>query len=338
MPQRAGSEQPVTVMVTGAAGFVGMNLFVALAEAGHRVVGLDTNPLPPAAVELVRTLPAAPTIELLDVRDQVAVAEVFHRQRPDAVIHAATITAAPERERLHAREIVDVNVGGTQAVLDACTAAGVRRLVYVSSGAVYGDLTFGGEVISEESRVVPTSLYGITKLAGEQLVRRHGQLHDLETVSARLSAAFGPWEYPTGSRDLMSPLLQLALAGRRGDPSRYVADADRNWISVTDAVTVLVGLALGGRASFDCYNVCPPVRFGVERWIRQLRRAYPTAGFESVSDPADATISYDADPRKPRAPVVAEKIEQEVGSPWWSDPDDALNEYLMWLQAHPEWA
>ena len=124
----------------------------------------------------------------------------------------------PDRERTDARVIVDVNVGGTQSILDACDASGVPRLVYVSSGAVYGDLTFvDAEELVETTCVAPTGLYGITKLAGEQLVRRHGELHPLETITTRLSAVFGPWEYQTGVRDFMSPMLQLAAAARRGE-------------------------------------------------------------------------------------------------------------------------
>lgn len=333
----ADCDRPVTVLVTGATGFVGLNLLQVLGDAGHRVVGLANHPPPPAAAQLLRSMEAESIIEEVDVRDYVSVGEVFGRHRPDVVIHAATITAGPARERSGARKIVAVNVGGTQSVLDACSAVGVRRILYVSSGAVYGDVAFGTEVIGEETPASPTGLYGITKLTGEQLVRRHGQLHGLETLVARLSAVFGPWEYPTGYRDFMSPMLQLALAARRGETSRYVPDADRNWISSTDASTALALLALGPAPSHYCYNVCPPVRFGVGRWIEQLRLAYPAAEFVPVTGPADATITYDSDPRRQRAPVQADRLEQELGTHWWTSPDEALDRYLSWFVAQTEW-
>ena len=336
MPSPADSERPVTVLVTGATGFVGLNVLHALAEAGHRIVGLATNPLPPAAELSLRAKTAKLTVENIDVRDHAALAEAWRRHRPEVVIHAATITAGGARERSNAHEIVEVNVGGTQCVLDACSAVGVRRMLYVSSGAVYGDLTFGSEPLDEQTHAAPTGLYGITKLTGEQLVSRHGQLHDVETLAVRLSAVFGRWEYPTGLRDLMSPMLQLALAARRGETSRYVPDADRNWISVSDASTALVRLALGPAPTHDCYNACPPVRFGVGSWIDRLRDAYPSARFDPV-DPADATIGYDGDPRRQRAPVRAERIEQELGADWWTDPDTALDDYIEWFTSQTGW-
>jgi nucleoside-diphosphate-sugar epimerase len=333
------SDPPTVIVVTGATGFVGLNVLHALVDAGHEVTGLDTNDLPPIAA---RSLGAGgrglQTIEHVDIRNAAAVRSVFDRVRPEVVIHAAAITAGPERERTDARRIVDVNVGGTQSVLDACDASGVPRLVYISSGAVYGDLTFvDDEELVETTRVAPTGLYGITKLAGEQLVRRHGELHPLETITTRLSAVFGPWEYDTGVRDFMSPMLQLAAAARRGELSRYVPDAERNWVTAPDAAAAVVALALGPRPGFDCYNVCPAVRFGIAGWIDRLRTAFPDADFEVVADPRDASISYDADPRRRRAPVQAERIQEELGEHWCTETDAALDRYLAWIEQHPGW-
>jgi len=338
MPSPVGSERTTAVVVTGATGFVALNLLDVLVDAGHEVTGLATNPLPPdAAASLGAGGRPVPMIEQVDIRDTTAVQAVFDRVRPEVVIHAAAVTAGPERERADARLIVDVNVAGTQAVLDACAASDVRRLVYVSSGAVYGDLTFATEELFETTRVTPTGLYGITKLAGEQLVRRHGELHRLETITARLSAVFGRWEYRSGVRDFMSPMLQLATAARRGDISRFVPDAERNWVSAPDAAAAVVALAVGPPPAFDCYNVCPPVRFDVARWIDRLRGAHPDSRFETVADPGDASISYDADPRRPRARVNADRIRHELGDRWWTETDAALDRYLAWLQEHPGW-
>ena len=339
MRSRVGSDRPTVVAVTGATGFVGLNVLHALVDAGHEVTGLATNALPPiAARSLGAGMRRLPTIERVDIRDATAVQSVFDSVRPEVVIHAAAITAGPDRERTDARLIVDVNVGGTQSVLDACDASGVGRLVYISSGAVYGDLTFAdGEGVAETTRVAPTGLYGITKLAGEQLVRRHGELHPLETIITRLSAVFGPWEYQTGVRDFMSPMLQLAAAARRGELSRYVPDAERNWVSAPDVAAAVVALSLGPRPAFDCYNLCPAVRFGIARWIERLRTAFPAADFEAVADPRDASISYDSDPRQRRAPVRAERIREELGENWWTGTDAALDRYLEWLDQHPDW-
>ena len=328
------SETEPAVLVTGATGFVGINLLHALSHAGLRSIGMATNPLPQTALNSIAEIGQVPIVELVDVRDSTAVSELFLEYRPMVVIHAAAITSGVERERTSARAIVDVNVGGTQSVLDACTASEVHRMLYLSSGAVYGEAAFGAEQLSETTAVVPAGLYGATKLAGEFLVKRHGQLHGLATVTARLSGVFGPWEHPTGVRDLMSPILQLHMAARRRESSRYVVDAGRNWVYAPEAAAAIVGLALKREPRYDCYNVCPPSLGTCEPWVERLRKTYPDTTFVAVLSPKDATVAYDADPRRERALVEADRIQQELGNDLWSTHEDSLDHYLAWLETH----
>ena len=326
------SETEPAVLVTGATGFVGINLLHALSHTGLRAIGMAINPLPQAALNSIAEIGPVPIIELVDVRDSAAVSELFLEYQPVVVIHAAAITSGVERERTSAREIVDVNVGGTQSVLDACTASGVQRMLYLSSGAVYGEAAFGTEKLSETTAAVPAGLYGATKLAGEFLVKRHGQLHGLTTVATRLSAAFGPWEHPTGVRDLMSPILQLNMAGCRSESSRYVVDAGRNWVYAPEAAAAIIGLALKREPRYDCYNICPQSLGTCEPWIERLRKTYPETTFVAAPSPKDATVAYDADPRRKRALVEADRIQQELGTGLWSTHEDSLDHYLHWLK------
>jgi nucleoside-diphosphate-sugar epimerase len=276
-------------------------------------------------------------VERVDIRDAAAVDEVVADYRPDVVIHAAAVTAGIDRERSDARTVVDVNVGGTQSVLDACRKNGVGRIVHVSSGAVYGAATFGSETLDETTLVEPSGLYGITKLAAEQLARRHAVLHDADVVIARLSAVFGPWEYPTGVRDFMSPMLQLVRAGLNGETSRYVEDAPRNWVYAPDAARAIAGLALAPVPRFGCYNVCPETRGSVAELIDRLAESTPDAEFIAVDRPEDATLSYDADPLLERARVSAGRIREELGDELWSAHDQAFSSYLEWVESHRRW-
>ncbi len=331
------SEQGKTVMVTGATGFIGLNLLHALMTSGHNVVGLANGLLPELAAHSISRFGAMPVVEQIDVRDGAAVDVVVARHRPDVVIHAAAVTAGFDRERSQARTIVDVNVGGTQSVLDACVRSDVGRIVYVSSGAVYGAATFGTEILDEATAVEPIGLYGITKRAAEQLARRHAELHDVEVVIGRLSAVFGPWEYSTGVRDFMSPMLQLVRGGVDGQICKYVNDAPRNWVYGPEAAQALMGLALGPAPRFDCYNVCPEARGSVTQLIDRLRTFAPRAEFLAVDRPEDATVSYDADPRLERAEVSGDRIRMELGGDLWSANEDAFDAYLSWIESNPGW-
>ncbi len=345
---------PLTVLITGASGFIGLNLLEALGPLPHRVVGLADRLVPDEAGPIPARVGPAATLEIADVRDADAVAAVLRRHRPDLVIHTAAVTAGPERERAEARTVIDVNIGGTQSVLDACSATGVGRLVQVSSGAVYGPATFGPDPLDETTPVAPTTYYGITKLAAEQLARRHGELHDLEVVVARLSAVFGPWEYPTGVRDFMSPMLQMIRAARDGSPIRLVDDRPRNWVYAPDAARALVTLAFKPELGHDCYNICPETTTTARRFLGRLVAAYADDGTHLdhtlVDDPARATIGFDADPRRERAPVSGRRLMDELGDeatagwlgsggilrPLWTAPDDAFDDYIAWARDRPD--
>lgn len=327
----------VLIAVTGAAGFVGINLLHDLARRGERTIGFDLRPPPSAARSSFESFSTPPSFETLDVCDPSAVEHAFAMHRPDVVVHAAAITASESRERTRAAAVVAVNLTGTQSVLDACARAGVRRIVYVSSGAIYGRATFGTDALDENTVVEPSSLYGITKQAGEQLVRRHHELHGTETVIGRLSALFGPWEPQTAVRDFMSPFRQVAMAASRGEEIRYLADAPRNWISATDAAHALVELATRERLAHDCFNVCPTERFALDRCVDIVRQRFPSVVATVVNDADQATLDYDADPRLRRAVVVADRLIEVLGDAWWTPPDVSIDALLSWLDQTPDW-
>ena len=325
------------IAVTGATGFVGVNLLHELARRGRQAVGFDLGQPHPDARASLMAMPTPPHFEVLDVCDAAAVGHAFSRHRPEIVVHAAAITASEQRARSQGTRIVAVNVVGTQSVLDACARAGVRRVVYVSSGAVYGRATFANTPLDETVTTEPSSLYGLTKQTGEHLVRHHRGLHGTETVIARLSALFGMWEQQTSVRDVMSPFRQAAMAASRGEPIRYLPDEPRNWTSASDAALAVVELATRERLAHDCFNVCPTERFGLDRCIEAIRRRRPSVDAARVNDPDRATLTYDADPRQPRAIVLAERLIGELGERWWTPPDISLDAYLTWLDQMPGW-
>jgi len=326
-----------SVLVTGATGFIGLNLLHVLAPLPRQVVGFSNTPLPELARRSLLNVGPLPTIEQVDVRDEAAVNDVFDRHQPSLVFHAAAVTAGLERERSQARTIVDVNIGGTQSVLDACSAHKVGRLVHVSSGAVYGPATFGTELLTETTTVEPAGLYGITKYAAEQLVRRHRELNGLDVVTARLSAAFGPWEYASGARDFLSPMLQLTQAATNGESIRLVPDQARNWMYAPDAAKVLVALANTPSPAHDCYNVCPEVTTTVSRFAERLGALLPDLDLALVDDPDQATISFDADPCLARAPVSGRRILDECAEIPWTETDAGFDHYISWARDNPSW-
>jgi UDP-glucuronate 4-epimerase len=225
-----------TVVVTGAAGFVGSHVAEALLAAGRRVLGVDSfDPFYDRAVK-ERTLAALRgvpgfTFRELDVRDPGLPAALAGA---DAVVHlAARPGVRPSLRR--AALFRDVNEGGTRAVLDACVAAGVRRVVFTSSASVYGR-GVAAPFREDGPLGAPASPYAATKRAGEGMVEAYGRAGHGRAVVTRLFSVYGP---------RLRPDLALHVVARRlaaGKPVRVFGngDARRDYTHVADAARGMV--------------------------------------------------------------------------------------------------
>jgi UDP-glucose 4-epimerase len=181
-----------TLLVTGAAGYIGSHTAVALLEAGHDVVSLDNySNSSPRALERVRRIAGRP-LEAVegDVRDPQLLAELFSRHPFDGVIHFAALKAVGESVA-KPLEYYANNVGGTIALLQAMQAARVRRLVFSSSATVYG--APDALPIAEDAPIRTTNPYGATKAMVEQILR------DLAAADASWSIASLRYFNPIGA-------------------------------------------------------------------------------------------------------------------------------------------
>lgn len=182
-----------TVVVTGASGWLGQNLVRALAADRARV-----RCLVPAADEAPLLELVNPVVETLvgDVRDPAVIDRLFEGLGPASVFHAAAVIH-PQRK---VRELFDVNVGGTQLVLDRARRAGVSRFVHVSSNSPFGANPTADDRFTEDSEFNPYLGYGRSKMEAEQLVQRTGDRGDLATVIVRAPWFYGPHQPPRQSQ------------------------------------------------------------------------------------------------------------------------------------------
>ena len=182
----------MTTLVTGAAGFVALATIEALLARGDTVVAFDRAPLPEEARAAFARLPGRLVEVAGDVRSAEDLARAFAAAPVRRVLHAAVITAGPAREKADPETIVAVNVLGALSVFRAALAHGAARLVSPSSGAVYGAPPAACTAFGEdETWPRPAALYGITKLATEQMLVRLGAVHGLSVAAPRLAAELG---------------------------------------------------------------------------------------------------------------------------------------------------
>ncbi len=245
-------------LITGAAGFLGSVLANHLAREGHQVRGLDDlSTGDPQAL--------APDIHFTrgDVNDRPKLWTLL--QEVDCVYHLAARVSVPESV-LYPREYNAVNVGGTVSLMEAMRDVGVRRVVLVSSGAVYGDL--GEQPLREDVVPNPRSPYAVSKLAAEFYVRTIGALWGIETVSLRMFNAYGPGQHLPASHPPVVPYF-LRQALRRGS---LVVHGDgnqtRDYVYVDDAVSALVAASTAPNLNGLVINVGS----GTETSVRELIR------------------------------------------------------------------
>ena len=179
--------------MTGAAGWLGQNLVRALAADGRPVRCLVHEPADGPSLEVV-----APSVEVVagDVCDPSAVDRLFDGIGDATVFHAASVIHPQRRTR----ELFDVNVGGTQLVLDRARRAGTGRFVHVSSNSPFGTNPSARDRFTEDSPFNPYLAYGRSKWEAEQLVQRASDRGDVPAVIIRPPWFYGPWQPPRQSR------------------------------------------------------------------------------------------------------------------------------------------
>ena len=187
------------VLVTGAAGFIGMHVSQLLLARGDEVVGLDNlNDYYDPQLKIDRLARLTPHANFrfakMDVADRDGVATLFADQKFDRVVHlAAQAGVRYSLENPHA--YIDSNVVGFTNILEGCRHHGVQHLAYASSSSVYGGNT--AMPFSEHHNIDhPISLYAATKKANELMAHTYSHLFRLPTTGLRFFTVYGPWGRP----------------------------------------------------------------------------------------------------------------------------------------------
>ena len=317
------------VVVFGGTGFVGLNIAAGLLAAGHEVVVFDRN-APPAA--FLAEQPRSIDTVTADIRDPAAVDRAL--DGADAAVYGATITSGAEREADDPRSVLEVNLMGWLGVLEAARRQGSARLVNLSSSTAYGAAAFGPGPLDEAATAPdPTSLYGITKFAGERVAERLHALWDLDVVNVRLSSVFGPWERGTGVRDTLSPPFQVMRAALAGAPVRLERADARDWIYAPDVARGVAAILTADGPAHRLYNLTPGRVWAVADWARHLA-AHHFPRLEVAIDPEHPTVlSHMPQERRPLASArLAELIDLETTF----DLPGSADHYAAWAKAHAD--
>jgi nucleoside-diphosphate-sugar epimerase len=338
----------MNLLVTGATGFVMSVLARHCLEVypQARVVALDAAPLDAMAEQFFAPVADRLQVVTADVTRPESWRASLDRHDITHVVHGATITplsrgtaaeAAREPEAEQPARIVDVNVMGTVAMLEWARAApGLRRFVYVSSGAVYkhSGPDRPGEPLPEDGYVMPRRLYGISKLASELITERYGDLFGLSTASVRLSSVFGTMDRPTASRNFRhvpNRIAHRAIAGPRTVRVNTL-DAVGDYIHSEDAARAIVSLLAAPRLRYSTYNIAAGATASIAELVAWAAEKVP--GFRAeIVPPADADILQDPSLSGGMwGAYDISRIGSETG--WRPRPTrESLHAYMDWIAA-----
>ncbi len=227
------------ILVTGAAGFIGMHVAEKLLEAGHRVLGIDNlNDYYDPALKEARLERLKPhdgfTFLRCDVADRPAMSRLFAEYPITHVVHLAA-QAGVRYSLRNPHAYVDANLVGFVNILEGCRHHGVRHLVYASSSSVYGGNT--RMPFSEGDNIDhPISLYAATKKANELMAHTYSHLYGLPTTGLRFFTVYGPWGRP----DMALFIFTKAILEGRSIPLYNEGRMKRDFTYIDDVAEAVV--------------------------------------------------------------------------------------------------
>jgi UDP-glucuronate 4-epimerase len=315
-----------SILVTGAAGFVGSHLCEALVARGERVIGLDNfDPYYDPGIKRrnLSGLQDHPGFTLCegDVRDAGLLKEITAAQTVDRIIHLAAL--ANTRVSVNrAADYAAVNLGGTVNVLEAAREVGARQTVFISTSSVYGAadrIPF----VEDDPADHPLTPYPATKRAAELMSYSYHNLFKLPITVVRLFNVYGP----RGRPDMMP--YQIARRLVQGQPIMLFNNGQmrRDWTYISDIVAGIIA-ALDHTTGFNVYNLGrgqPVLMIDFVRLLEALTGRQAVIDDEP-SPPSDPPITF----------ASVDKARQAFGYAPTVSVAEGLAKFWDWFKAQPE--
>ncbi|WP_074036154.1 dTDP-glucose 4,6-dehydratase [Exiguobacterium sp. AT1b] len=241
------------VLVTGGAGFIGGNFVQHMVSEypDYQIFNLD---LLTYAGDLVKhkEIENADNYKFvkMDIADRDAVMNLFETEKFDYVVHFAAESHV-DRSITHPEIFVKTNVMGTQALLDAAKAIGLKKFVHVSTDEVYGELDFDpATFFTEDTPLQPNSPYSASKASSDFLVRAYHETFGLPVNITRCSNNYGPYHFP----EKLIPLTISRVLNEQKVPVYGDGKNIRDWLHVKDHCSA-IDLVMHEGVNGEVYNV-----------------------------------------------------------------------------------
>jgi UDP-glucose 4-epimerase len=313
------------ILITGGLGFLGCNLAKLLCDGGAEVLlTSNRNTYVPPLVEpfLGNHLRVAP----LDITSLDSVSRVMQEFGVTAIVHAAVRS---EKGDTTLYQAMDVNVTGTINVLEAARRADIRRLLFISSEAVYQGMDQTTPFKEEEKLFITSDRFVPgTKKTGEILCLMYCEQYGMEAVSLRVTRVYGPLY--KGIRNLPGHMVERAAKGLPIELADYDPAEAHDFIYAKDAARAIVLLLKHPELRGRIYNLGYGKLTSIGEFAAAIRKALPEAEIHLGDGPGPLTSTKS--PMDINACVDISRLREETGFTPEYDPGRAVEHYLEWAR------
>lgn len=321
------------ILVTGSNGFVGKSVTDALGINGDEVLGVDISKFKANSIPIVKQIDISENEKVLELRKEIA--------SGSTIVHTAGIISETECRKKPERAI-DVNINGTLHLLELARLSNASRFIYISTGGVYGAQD-SKVPVTEESPINPRSIYAMTKLASELLVREYCTMYSMTGLILRITSPYGAKMIDNEGNILMSdaasrhiPFFVKACMMAKPIIMRYGGDHTINYTyirDITEAVLLSVYAKISG---VQIINISGGNNYSIKDVGYILSRIFPNVNI-IIGDGDLSNSKEDLDPLTRRigtnqGPFKIEKAKKLIGYYPKYSLEQGLNEMVHELK------
>jgi len=313
------------ILITGGLGFLGSNLAKLLCDGGEKVL-LTSNRNANVPLLIAPFLGKCLRVAPLDITSLDSVSRAIQEFRVTSIVHAAVRS---EKGDTTLYQAMDVNVTGTINVLEAARRADIRRVLFISSEAVYQGMDQTTPFKEEEKLFITSDRFVPgTKKAGEILCLMYCEQYGMEAVSLRVTRVYGPLY--KGIRNLPGHMVERAAKGLPIELADYDPAEAHDFIYAKDAARAMVFLLKRAQLRGRIYNLGYGKLTSISEFAAAIRKALPEAEIHLGDGPGPLTSTKT--PMDINACVDISRLREETGFTPEYDPARAVEHYFEWAR------